>query len=124
MTKKDWKYVEEELKGEFKTVRLNIDGYKVSLKLERVGLYKLGIMVYINGGFKEDWLKECEISRRFLPKHTKRAFTKRDLKGFPKIKISEMQKKTYEYCGFYWSSFNYMKRAFIHNNNNIELIKE
>ena len=123
MTKEEWSYVEKQLKSGF-IVRLNIDGYNVSLRLERVGLYKLGIMVYINEVFKGDCLKECEISRRFLPKHSKRVFTKRELKGFPRIKRSEMKKKKYEYYGFYWDSFNYMKRAFICNNNNIELIKE
>lgn len=124
MTKEEWSYVEKQLKSEFKIVRLNIDGYNVSLRLERVETYKLGIMVYINDVFKGEWLKECEISRRFLPKHSKRVFSKRDLKGFPRTRRSEMEKKKYEYYGFYWNSFSHMKRAFIHNNQKIELIKE
>ena len=52
MTQEEWKQVEKALEYFFKRVELEVDGYEVSLTLQRVGVYKNAIAIYVNGVFK------------------------------------------------------------------------
>ena len=49
MTKEEWKQAEEALTHFFHPVELKVDGYDITLILERVGVYQNKIMVYIGG---------------------------------------------------------------------------
>lgn len=73
MTKEEWKQAEDALTHFFHPVELKVDGYDITLILERVGVYQNKIMVYIGGEFRGQWMAEdCEERRRFLQeqKHT------------------------------------------------------
>lgn len=60
MTQEEWKQVEKALEYFFKRVELEVDGYEVSLTLQRVGVYKNAIAIYVNGVFKGEWITtEC-----------------------------------------------------------------
>ena len=67
MTKEEWKQAEEALTHFFRPVELKVDGYDITLILERVGVYQNKIMVYIGGEFRGQWMAEdCDERRRFL----------------------------------------------------------
>ena len=67
MTKEEWKQAEEALTHFFHPVELKVDGYDITLILERVGVYQNKIMVYIGGEFRGQWMAEdCDERRRFL----------------------------------------------------------
>ena len=67
MTKEEWKQAEEALTHFFHPVELKVDGYDITLILERVSVYQNKIMVYIGGEFRGQWMAEdCEVRRRFL----------------------------------------------------------
>ena len=102
MTKEEWKQAEEALTHFFRPVELKVDGYDITLILERVGVYQNKIMVYIGGEFRGQWMAEdCDERRRFL------------------------QEYPMQYSCFtpQWSSFRALKKHFCANNQSIELVK-
>ena len=109
-------------------VKLKIDGYVVQLTLEQVSQFKNAIVVYVNDKIKGEWsMKDCEERRRFFSCVRKSIVKKSDLKAFGK-KVSKKQeqaikeKYSYNEYSFVWTNFNKMKKHFIANNNDIELL--
>lgn len=130
MTKEEWTKAEEALKSFYIPVRLTADGYDVALNLERVGVYKNAIMVYVGGKFRYEWLAEdCEERRRFCQKKIHslltpkgRAYLKR-LSNKQKMEFMEKYHTEYESYSPHWTSFGAMKKHLIANNQSIELVK-
>ena len=130
MTKEEWKQVEEVLTHIFHPVELKLDGYDITLILERVGVYQNKIMVYIGGEFRGKWMAEdCEERRRFLQeqKHNILSGKQRaDFEKLPKRRQKELREKyPMQYSSFtpQWSSFRALKKHFCANNLRIELVK-
>lgn len=133
ITPEQWAQVEKDLQSQFKTVKLQCDEYKVTLSLGQVGKMKLGIRVYVNGWFKGEWISnesQAEEARRFLPIHYVYRYSAKEKKLYKQLGKKYMKKynidlgSRMEFRGFYWSSFNSMKRHFIKHNKSIELIEE
>ena len=106
MTKEEWKQAEEALTHFFRPVELKVDGYDITLILERVGVYQNKIMVYIGGEFRGQWMAEFE--------------------RLPKQRQKELREKSpMQYSCFtpQWSSFRALKKHFCANNQSIELVK-
>lgn len=124
MNKADWDYVKEQLQSFWHPVELLIDGYKVSLKLERMDTYNNAIVMYINGWMKGEWsMSDCEERRRFFRPVTRYFYSKKQRKKLPK-KYFPSAHKPYTYYMPTWKSFNRMKAHFIKHNESIELLKE
>ena len=131
MTEEDWAVVEKRLRNLYSSVTLNCDGYVVYLQLRQISQFKLGILVYVNGISKGSWLfEECEERRRFLPISYLRAYKLKERKmyqRFGKATLKEwnidLDKKIPLY-GFYWTSFQRMKRHFCKNNTTIGLVSD
>ena len=132
MTENDWKTIDTRLKSVLSMpVELKIDGYVVQLSLEQVSQFKNAIVVYIDGKIKGEWLmKDCEERRRFFACTRKSVVKESDIKAFGK-KTSKKQKQaieelkekySYNIYSFAWTNFNKMKKHFIANNNDIELL--
>ena len=111
MNKEEWKQVEDALSSFFRMVELDADGYKVSLRLERVSQFKNAIVVYVNGSFKGEWLiEDCEERRRFIQPRTRSLLRGKEkaeiLKGLNKKERKEAEERmkytTYITC---WSKF-------------------
>ncbi len=135
MSENDWEEVRKALQITYYSVELKIDGYNVSLVLERVSAFKNVILVYIDGKFKSEWLSDdCEIRRRFANKKTKALFTKKGLAKGEKLTkkrekeidrfLKEHQDVKYEYFVPYWTNFNSLKKHLIKHNENIERVNE
>lgn len=129
MTEAEWKRVEKSLRNVFSYgAKLRIDGYEVSLCLRQISQFSNAIAVYINGEFRGKWLSEdCEERRRFFCCKKKSTFKDKDAKDFgirSKKRIAELKEKC-SYCEYssHWRNFNKMKKHFIENNQQIELIK-
>lgn len=56
MTKEEWELVENALSGIYGSVELEVDGRMVTFERCLVAKNRLGIMTYIDGGFKGLWL--------------------------------------------------------------------
>lgn len=100
MTKDEWEQAENALHSLFNYVKLNIDGYEITLKLERVGTYKNVIMLYIND--KLDFkllLEDCEERRRFARIRT-RTLLKADSKKWLKKQSKKWQAELTEKCTY------------------------
>ena len=79
MTKEEWKQAEEALTHFFHPVELKVDGYDITLILERVSVYQNKIMVYIGGEFRGQWMAEdCEVRRRFLQEQRHNILSERE----------------------------------------------
>ena len=129
MTKEDWAYVEETVKRPYKIVKLNCDGYILSLRLRRVDVYKLAICVRVNGELSVDWIvNDCEERRRFFRKTQGSILSASGMKIFRKLskKKQEEWRGSYFYDIYlpYWTSFRSLKKHLIENNKSIELVKE
>lgn len=129
MTKEEWKKVEEDLKSPFRTVRLNCDGYKLSLALVRISTYQMGICPYIDGKIKGEWLlKDCEERRRFFDRGERSILTAKGKKEYAKLSKKRQkelhEKYFYDVYKPYWTSFRRLKKHLMENNESIELIKE
>lgn len=130
MTKDEWKQVEDALQYFYKNVELEIDGYTITLVLQRVSVYKNAIAIFINGVFKGEWLTgECEENIRFIPKKEKSLLSSKEKESWKKLpkKTQKELKEKYDrkYATYYshWSSFGALKRHLIANNEDIKLIK-
>ena len=130
MTKEEWKQAEEALTHFFRPVELKVDGYDITLILERVGVYQNKIMVYIGGEFRGQWMVEdCDERRRFLQEHRHSLLNHKEkakFKKLPKRMQKELQEKyPMQYSSFtpQWSSFRALKKHFCANNQSIELLK-
>lgn len=131
MTKEEWKQTEEALKSFFSPVYLRADEYDITLILERVGVYKNMIMVYIDGQFKGKWLSEdCEERRRFFQIKTHSLLDAKQKAAFKKLSKKAQRELCQEHHNFeyeshspQWSSFGALKKHLIANNKNIELVK-
>lgn len=133
MTKDEWKEVERALELTFNSVKLNVDGYNITLILERETAFKNRISVYIDGTFKMKWLfEDCEQRKRFTNKRTKSLVRKSTLNNGKKVskrqeKLNEeflkSESNKYHYYLPYWYNFNSLKKHLIANNENIELIE-
>ncbi|WP_234086781.1 hypothetical protein [Azonexus sp. R2A61] len=66
VTKEQWAAVENELSGHYGAVELICDGYKVTAQIQTIAKLRQGIVVYVNGVFKGEWIKgEAEEARKF-----------------------------------------------------------
>ena len=132
MTREEWESVKNALNSLYSTVKLDCDGYELTLRLERLENMKLSITTYINGTFRLEWMdnnKPCEEQRRFLCKKTKRKKYYNDKlpewKRLPKkVQKEIMESCTHEYVSYwpYWKSFSALKKHLIANNREIKLL--
>ena len=69
MTKEQWETAEQNLQSSYRIVKLQADGYTLSLQTQRYKM-QLCIAVYVDGKIQGKWLTEdCEIRRKFFQKH-------------------------------------------------------
>lgn len=131
MSPEEWVEVEENLKNFYSIVELDCDGYKVSLLLERITQFKNGIVVYIDGKMKYDYLaNDCEERRRFFrPKHSM-LLPKKQQEKMRKIYRTKKEREEFEnsmkYTSYspYWTSFRSLKNHFVKGNKMIKLLKK
>jgi hypothetical protein len=127
MTPQEWKVVEENLKVLYHPVKLNCDGYEVTLILEQTGQFKNAIMVYIDGVVKGKWItNDCEERRRFFQPVTKSLWSTKQLASMKKLS-KKMRRKfegrsKYTYFRPYWTSFQSLKKHLIKENKEIQLL--
>lgn len=132
LTKDQWKAITERLSGFHRTVDLMIDGYKVQLRLVRVGVFENAVAVYVNGSFKGKWFigdDKCEELRRFFPCRetskwpAKYQKTMTKLYGKRRAKEHGAFERVKRYS-LYWRSFRNLKSHLIKNNNSIAWLNE
>lgn len=127
MTDEEWKKVEQRLTPLIGHVRLNIDGYAVTIiTVEEKPLhYCLG--VYVDGKIKIEWIEQdCEIRRKFYRRRTcsllnakGRQMLKKERKS---VREAVLKECTYEDYTPYWGSFRSLKAHLIKNCTSIELV--
>ncbi len=131
MSVEDWDKVEERLQHLYYPVKLNCDGYEVTLMLERRNQFKNVIMVYVNGVIKGKWLlDDCEERRRFFRKIVKSLHSTKEKKALRKIS-KRLRKENglldpdakYTTYTWFWTSFNSLKKHLINHNKAIELVE-
>lgn len=65
-TKAQWAEVETQLSHSYGSVELLCDGYKVHAEIKSIAPLKQGIVVYVNGVFKGEWMKgDAEEAKKF-----------------------------------------------------------
>jgi len=132
LTKQQWDEVKTRLMNFYDTVTLDCDGYKVALRLMRVSQFKNAIRVYVDGYIKGVWMlveKNTEEGKRFFPITRKPVTSQKEkkelIKLFGKRQAEQMPSfnKVLEFRRLEWSSFSALKKHFIANNKNIELVE-
>lgn len=88
-TKEQWAAIEHELSGLYGRVELRCDGYTVVAAIRTVAPLKQGIVVYVNGYWKGEWMtgaaeearKFCREKKRFLYSASQRDEARKKLKS-------------------------------------------
>jgi len=132
MTSQEWKEVEKALQSLYSLVKLNCDGYEITLCLNRITQFKNAIVIYVNGVIKGKWFfDDCEERRRFLRPIKKYLYSQKErnelkkmLKSYRKGSKSLDPNVMFTSYDYEWRSFKALKSHLIKNNHNIELIKE
>ncbi len=125
-TAEEWKEIEDRLSGFYGTVVLRVDGYKITLQVQRIKVRQYAIMLYVEGVFKGKWLGEdCEERRRFCCPRTKFLWSRENRRLGKKAKqrlksINIDMDKKYIWHTPYWTSFKALKAHLLKNNVNIE----
>lgn len=132
MTADDWKKAEERLTPPFGLAKFIIDGYKVTVECRLVTKNKYGYVVFVDGVFKFEWIKDdCEIRRRFCYEGQRSILTgkcKTDfIKEFGKREYNRFIKENpekikYKYWQPYFGSFRLLKSHLEKNNESIALV--
>lgn len=127
LTSQDWESIEKKLESFCRPVKLWIDGYRITLLLERLNNYKNIISVYVNGGISGKMLiHDCEERRKFF-RCSNRNLYKRPIKKISRKRLRilniDPDKKIQVYYPWFLS-FRSLKAHLIKNNQIIEFYNE
>ncbi|MEM5789267.1 MAG: hypothetical protein AAGU11_18290 [Syntrophobacteraceae bacterium] len=141
MTKEDWAEVEKSLAWTWASVKLDCDGYKLSIYRRRYNSMRDCLLVYVDGVWKGEWTAEdCEERRRFAYRNTRFLHSRKDRKEMKerRAKMSKRELKmfhdivkeskwhdpdaTFSYYSPIWMSFKKLKAHLVKNNKEIRLI--
>lgn len=132
MTKDDWKYIQDNWGNLYRSIRMVIDGYDITLQSTITNM-RIKVMVFVNGVFHgSDILKDSEgnyneIAKRFYQEHKSPLITQKDLKLRVRVwgKKHHLSQQVYHsYVSPLYTSFPAFKKQIINNNKNIQLTKE
>ena len=131
MTENEWRIVEKRLDVLLGGVKLNCDGYRLSLRLSRITNNKLAITVFVNRKLRGKWLlDDCEERSRFMRPFKRFVWSKKARDMMQKIGKATLKEKAWDpkekriSYSFYWPSFKPLKKHLIANNKEITLISE
>lgn len=65
ITKEEWVEVERQLSGSFGRVVLCCNGYEITAAVESVALLRQGIVIYVNGVIRSEWIGGAKEARMF-----------------------------------------------------------
>lgn len=131
ITKEQWVAIEFELSHPHGIVKLDCDGYQVSLQVEMAKKLKYEITVYVNGFSRGAWLVgDSEEGRRFLP--TTERFVHSaghraemiKIYGGKRCKKADLERinKKFSMRRFSWTSFTPLRRHYVKHNKTISLV--
>ncbi len=131
ITKEQWVAIEFELSHPHGIVKLDCDGYQVTLQVEMAKKLRYEITVYVNGFIRGAWLVgDSEEGRRFLPTtekfvhpaHHRAALIK--IYGGKRCKKADLEdiNKKFSMRRFSWTSFTPLRRHYVKHNKTISLI--
>lgn len=129
ISKDDWKGIEERLDHAYGSAKLKVDGYEISLSVEKGKNLRYEIMVYVNGWFRGEWLNnDCEERRRFFRRRSFYVYKRKQRESLRKLS-KRLQKqmgidldKKLAYYTPYWPSFKPLKAHLLRNNKDIKWI--
>lgn len=131
ITKEQWVAIEFELSHPHGIVKLDCDGYQVSLQVEMAKKLKYEIAVYVNGFIRGAWLaNDSEEGRRFLPtieKFVHSAHHRAEMikiYGGKRCKKADLERinKKFSMRRFSWTSFTPLRRHYLKNNKTVSLV--
>ncbi len=131
LTPEQWKRIENALYPLYAHVKLEVDGYQVSLRIRSAGGLKFQIVPLVNGEFKGEWLfNDCEERRRFARPMTRSLWsplqvariTKHMGKRRAKQYAAEELSATITHYWYGWPSFGPLRRHLIKHNTSIRLV--
>jgi hypothetical protein len=141
MTKEDWAQVEKMLAFAGCGIRLECDGYKLTVQRARRTEMRDCIVIYVEGIFKGEWAKEdCEERRRFLcpmksyyHKPKMRAAMRATRAEQPKYLVEVAERAlgkladpdaTFTWYSQIWPSLTRLKAHLVKNNKEISIFRE
>ncbi len=129
LRKQEIEQITSELAHPWGCVRLDCDGYAVSIVVVRTGALKYGLTVYINGWQKGEFvINDCEERRRFLRPSEQYLYSsvKRQklIKDCGKRLAQKIGvDKRFTLYSHNWLSVNTMLRHFMANNTKVDLVE-
>ncbi len=129
LTKEQWDEIDKKLISHFGFVHLFIDGYKVSLTVQYISRFKLGIVVYVNDKIEPKKMFDSEEAKRFWCPHRKYLYSREKREKmkrlYKKLRLPNDSSEKYIITYWpYWTSFPKLKAHLIKNNESIELFQK
>ncbi|UXF57466.1 hypothetical protein YPCBV1_00013 [Chromohalobacter phage YPCBV-1] len=125
-TAEQWKQIEADVMRLYHAVWLDCDGYLVCLTLERIGKLRLGIVVYVDGQMKMEWLAlkdgPSDVGRRFLQQLTRSVWRGKDKRAAKRAFGKKEAERTVSYRRPWWESPTSLRRHLVANNEVIRLL--
>lgn len=134
-TKEQWAAVEAELSSVFGSVEVRADGYTVRALVKPISSLKLGIVIYIDGWMRGEWVKgEAPEARKFLQERKNFLFPAKSREEAKKRLRKRLSAELKEYWQrvaegsvstwmLYWTSPKAMTRQWRKTCTSIEIIK-
>lgn len=130
MTKEEWAAIEKELSGTFGSVKLKADGHEVTFYRGLVGKNRLGIVTYVDGWIRGEWIVEPKKhpESKYLRPDAKYLWSRKErleLKKMSKLALKQSgidPDKKFEFLRSDWPSVTAIRRHYEKNFENIELI--
>ncbi|PVX80032.1 hypothetical protein [Paraburkholderia unamae] len=130
LSKDDIERIEKELSYPYGAVALKCDGYDVTIYVQQVKARKFDLMVYVNGWFRGEWLRDDTQERRRFYRPTRASLYKPSqraeiLKDFGKRRAARLfpdLDKTFTYYMPTWSATSSMLRHFHRENTSVSLV--
>jgi hypothetical protein len=131
ISKEQWFAIESELSHPYGIVRLDCDGYQVSLQVEMAKKLRYQISVYVNGFIRGAWLEaDSEEGRRFLPttEHFVHPAAHRaemiKIYGGKRCKKADLERinRKFSMRRFSWTSVTLLRRHYLKNNKRVSLV--
>ena len=130
LSEADWKNIERDLSWAYGSADLDVDGYRLNLRVERLKALRYVITVYVNGQFRGEWCqKDCPERARFMCKVERPTYKPKQrqvlrnlAKQFKRPDDVLNPDRKFAYYTPYWTSFAPLKRHLVANNQDIRIV--
>jgi len=128
-SKEQWAALEQKLTGFMGSARLLVDGFELTLQVQKMGALKYCVVPFVNGHWHGRWFieqedgQDCEEARRFFQLRSRFLWKKKDRSKIARLMGKDKANKKNEWRVGRWTSVPALRRHLLANNHHIEILE-